>query len=349
MNSDDRRSPLDPDANPSGRRGTLVTTGSSTKYRFRRLIEMVIDAHEMLPPPVLVQSVEDPGPLPSMIDTVRMLTHDEFLRRLATAELLICHAGAGTISEALRIGVPAIVTPRRPELDEIADHHQLELAAALSAAGLIRIAQDSRTLRSLLLDRSTFKEPIRNALNQAPLIERVRRGIADALARGVRPKIALVATSGGHMTELQQMEEAYAGLPHFFVASKPHAVDPGAGRTYVFPSSDRDWRVLLNVPSITRMLMRERPGIVLSTGSGSSIPVIAIARALGARIIYVETITRVVRPSYTARIVSSACDLCIVRWPAVAGRLPGSLLVPAVPEAGATTGGPESTDLSTAQ
>jgi beta-1,4-N-acetylglucosaminyltransferase len=333
MDIADRRPPLTPPARRTGsvvQGGTFVTAGSSTKYPFRRLIDLVLDTHAALPQPVLIQSAESPGPLPTSVSSVRMLTHEDFLQRLAAAQLLICHAGAGTIIEALRLGVPAVVMPRRPDLGEIADEHQLELAAALSALGLIRVAEDSSSLSRLLTDRGTMARPVRHAMNQAPLVEQVKRGIAIAMARGVRAKIALVATSGGHMAELRQLQEAYEGLPHFFVASKPHASDALAGQTYVFPSSDRDWRVLLNVPSIARMLLRERPGIVLSTGSGSTIPVIALARLLGARVIYVETVTRVLRPSFTARVVHAACDLCIVRWPAVASRLPGSMLIPVV-------------------
>jgi beta-1,4-N-acetylglucosaminyltransferase len=313
------------------RRGTLVTVGRSTKYRFTRLVDTVLEVLPMLPQPVFIQHAGLPPESLRGLTGVDMLSHDAFHQRMRSAELLISHAGAGTILEALRAGIPAVVMARRPELGEIADGHQLELAETLSRLGLVEAVTDAPALRSILGTMERRRRPLGDPLNQRQLVERVRIDIASLLRRGVRPRIALVASSGGHMTELLELRAAYEGIPHFYVASD-RLPSGGPGESiHVFPSADRDWRVVRNVPAILRMLLKERPGIVLSTGSSSAVPVIVLARLMGARVIYVESLTRVLHPSLTARVVYPVSDSFIVRWPDVARPFRRALVMAAGP------------------
>lgn len=332
------------------RRGTLVTVGRGTKYRFSRLIDAVLDVLPMLPQPVFIQHAGLAPPRLQGVTGIDFLSHASFHEHLNRAALLICHAGAGTILEALRAGVPTIVMPRQPDLGEIADGHQLELADTLSRLGLIQTAADASALRTLVATLDLRIRPVEDPLNQQQLVEHVRTEIQSQLLGGVHPRIALVASSGGHMTELRELRSAYQDIPHFYVVSD-HLSWHGPGeQTYVFPSADRDWRVVRNAPAILRMLRRERPGIVLSTGSSSAVPVIVLARLLGARVIYVESLTRVLRPSFTARLVYPASDSFIVRWPDAARPFQRAHVVKAGPgpidtamDAGATRSGGRAT------
>jgi beta-1,4-N-acetylglucosaminyltransferase len=59
---------------------------------------------------------------------VRTLPHAEFLREVETADLILGHAGAGTILEALSNAKRLIVVPNRSLMDD----HQLELCEAVA-------------------------------------------------------------------------------------------------------------------------------------------------------------------------------------------------------------------------
>ena len=50
-------------------------------------------------------------------------------RRLSAADLIVCHAGMGTVLTALTAGTPAVVMPRRADLGEHRNDHQLDTAA----------------------------------------------------------------------------------------------------------------------------------------------------------------------------------------------------------------------------
>ena len=51
---------------------------------------------------------------------------------LSESRVMVSHAGAGSILNALRAGKPAVIVPRLKRFQEVFDDHQLELAEALA-------------------------------------------------------------------------------------------------------------------------------------------------------------------------------------------------------------------------
>ncbi len=73
---------------------------------------------------VLAQIGADGQP-PEHVRWVHDLTPEEFERHVAEADLLVSHAGMGTILTALRHAKPVIVFPRRGDRRETRNDHQL--------------------------------------------------------------------------------------------------------------------------------------------------------------------------------------------------------------------------------
>lgn len=118
-------------------------------------------------------------------------------------------------------------------------------------------------------------------------------------------KICIVSSCGGHLTEVRSLMSAYAAYPHFYVLND-QALLPSdmQGRTYFIAHSERDWKFFLNLWEALRILWRERPQVILSTGAGPVVPFSLVGRFLfGCRIVFVETITCIERPSLTGRIM----------------------------------------------
>lgn len=65
---------------------------------------------------------------------------EEFMRQVRDAELLIMHAGAGSILHAAEAGKIPVVMPRRAARGEHVNDHQVELAQALAQAGKVVLA-----------------------------------------------------------------------------------------------------------------------------------------------------------------------------------------------------------------
>lgn len=118
-------------------------------------------------------------------------------------------------------------------------------------------------------------------------------------------KICIVSSCGGHLTEVRALKPAYEKYPHFYILNDKVLLPPNMlGKTFFVTHSERDLLFFMNLWEAFRVLWRERPQVILSTGAGPAVPFSLVGRYLfGCRIIFVETFTRVSSPSLTGRIM----------------------------------------------
>lgn len=69
--------------------------------------------------------------VPDNVDWFRFTSEDAIHKLYRTANVVIAHAGAGTLLTALSYEKPIVVLPRREKHGEHNDDHQIELADAL--------------------------------------------------------------------------------------------------------------------------------------------------------------------------------------------------------------------------
>lgn len=74
------------------------------------------------------------------------------------------------------------------------------------------------------------------------------------------------------------------------------------------------FRFLANAIQSMKILVREKPDVVVSTGPNPSIPISLMAKLFGKRLINVEAVDRIIRPSLTAKILSFFADETWVHW-----------------------------------
>lgn len=64
-----------------------------------------------------------------------------------------------------------------------------------------------------------------------------------------------------------------------------------------------------------KVLIKERPNVIISTGAGVTVPICLIGKLIfKTRIIYIECSAQVYKPSYTGRILYWFSDLFFVQW-----------------------------------
>jgi beta-1,4-N-acetylglucosaminyltransferase len=68
----------------------------------------------------------------------------------------------------------------------------------------------------------------------------------------------------------------------------------------------------------------ERPDVVISTGAGIVVFFCVFAKLFGAKLIFIESMARVERPTLTARLLYPFSDLFIVQWPDLLKYFPGA-------------------------
>jgi beta-1,4-N-acetylglucosaminyltransferase len=146
-------------------------------------------------------------------------------------------------------------------------------------------------------------------------------------------RICIVSSCGGHLTEVRCLLPAYAKYEHFYVLDDSALLPVDMqGRTYFVTHSERDWRTLLNFWEAWKLLRTLRPTVVLSTGAGIAVPFSIVAKLfLKSRIVFIETITRIYKPSLAARLMYWIADDFFYQWESLArffprGRCSGPLI-----------------------
>jgi UDP-N-acetylglucosamine transferase subunit ALG13 len=87
---------------------------------------------------------------PGHMEWTALLRPCDFRQRLYEADAVVTHAGMGTILTALEFGKPVLVMPRRGDLLETRNDHQLGTASAFAEAGLVSVAWNERQLPEVL-------------------------------------------------------------------------------------------------------------------------------------------------------------------------------------------------------
>lgn len=130
-----------------------------------------------------------------------------------------------------------------------------------------------------------------------------------------RPKIALVSSHGGHLTELLELAPAFVDCNIFYYCYDADTTRrlPNAYLTPNRPYSP--WYFLVNLVRLWRIFGKERPNFLVSTGAEIAIPAFIVAKLRGVRSLYIECGAQVTHPSLTGRIVVHLADQFLVQWP----------------------------------
>lgn len=134
-----------------------------------------------------------------------------------------------------------------------------------------------------------------------------------------RRKVLLVCSPGGHLLQLRALGPAYEGLERSWV-TLPGADVEGVlgGERYTVahgPTNRSLTKALRNLRVAWRVIRRERPDAILSTGAALALPFFVVGRLHGCRLVYVESLTRTDSLSLSGRLVSPLADAFFVQWP----------------------------------
>ncbi|MBN2230627.1 MAG: hypothetical protein JW779_13645 [Candidatus Thorarchaeota archaeon] len=71
-------------------------------------------------------------------------------------------------------------------------------------------------------------------------------------------------------------------------------------------------------------LLLYRPRIVISCGTGLTVPIFLVARVLSINTVFIESMSRVESLSMTGRLLLGKTNLFVVQWPNLAAKTPGA-------------------------
>ena len=136
---------------------TFVSIGNA-KQHFKRLLDAVHVHIHLLPQPILIQRGHTPfeSSICAVVDFINM---DKFVDYVAKAEILILHAGAGSILHAMRNKKRPIVMPRCKKYFEHVNDHQVAFARAIHSEGKIILIENESELE-FAIKKTSNSDPI---------------------------------------------------------------------------------------------------------------------------------------------------------------------------------------------
>lgn len=133
----------------------FVTLGTIKPYRFDSLIDAVLGTGLAGPKTVWQVGETNRVELPGTV--VDQTSAEEFRRYATESDIVITHAGVGTILNLLDWGVFPVVVPRRRERGEHVDNHQLQIAALLGSLDIATVTDSNEMEREQVLS-AMFRE-----------------------------------------------------------------------------------------------------------------------------------------------------------------------------------------------
>jgi UDP-N-acetylglucosamine transferase subunit ALG13 len=134
----------------------FVTVG--TQLPFDRLVKAVDDWAAVNAEAAGFAQIGRSAYKPAHMDWVEYLPADMFRRRLEAASLVVSHAGVGNLLLALQARKPILMMPRRSQLNETRNDHQLATAKWLRQMPGVTVVDDTDELVATLR-RGEWKVP----------------------------------------------------------------------------------------------------------------------------------------------------------------------------------------------
>ncbi len=150
---------------------------------FSRLVLRVDEIARMSGERTVVQ-IGMGGTLPQYCEHFAFKPREEVLALQREARVVVCHAGIGSVIDALQSRRPLIVVPRLMQFNEHTTEHQIDLARAVERRGWGRMILDVAELEEAIAHPPDVYESYRPA--REPLVASVRAFVEETAARKAR-------------------------------------------------------------------------------------------------------------------------------------------------------------------
>lgn len=135
-----------------------------------------------------------------------------------------------------------------------------------------------------------------------------------------------IASGGGHWVQLMRLKPAFDDLEVFYVSMDPSAATDIAGRRYYTirdASRKNIWGFGIISLQLLRILLKERPNVVVTTGSAPALVALFLAKKiLRSKTIWIDSIANVEEMSTSGQKARNVSDVWLTQWPHLAGEGP---------------------------
>ena len=131
-------------------------------------------------------------------------------------------------------------------------------------------------------------------------------------------KICLVGSSGGHLAHLYMLKPIWEKNERVWVTFNKEDARSLLASEVMYPCyypSNRSLKALIiNTRIAWKVLRKEKPDVVISSGAAVAVPFFYLGKVFGAKTIYIEVFDRVDKPTMTGKLVYPVTDCFVVEW-----------------------------------
>lgn len=135
-------------------------------------------------------------------------------------------------------------------------------------------------------------------------------------------KIIFISSSGGHFTQLLQLEQLFKKYEYLLITEKNQVVSGLSNKynikflKYFTRKKIFSFPLIFIYNSILSLyyIIVFKPDFIISTGAGATVPMCYIGKMLGKKIIFIESYARKSSKSLSGKLIYPISYLFIVQW-----------------------------------
>jgi UDP-N-acetylglucosamine:LPS N-acetylglucosamine transferase len=143
--------------------------------------------------------------------------------------------------------------------------------------------------------------------------------------------VLLVGSSGGHLAQLLALRSWWEDRERSWVTfPTPDAESQLSGERVTwayYPTTRNIPNLIRNMGLAFRLLRKDKPSVILSTGAGVAVPFFVLGWLRGIPTVYLEVYDRIDSPTLTGRLCRPLTRLFLVQWEEQRKFYPGSVVV----------------------
>lgn len=131
-------------------------------------------------------------------------------------------------------------------------------------------------------------------------------------------KIGLICSHGGHWSETCQLFESFADYDVFvatYHSARANDVQRLARTYFTDDIGTSVWRMARATVWAAKILLRERPDVLISLGAEIAIPFFYLAKVFNIKTLFIESWCRISTLSKTGQLLYPIADEFWVQWP----------------------------------
>lgn len=144
-------------------------------------------------------------------------------------------------------------------------------------------------------------------------------------------KVTLVCSSGGHLSQLLALrpwwdkhDRTWVTFPTLDAQSK---LSEESVTWAAHPTTRNIPNLLRNFVIACRLMARDRPDVIVTSGAGVAVPFMWVARFFGVATVYLEVFDRIDTATLSGRLCRPVTDLFLAQWPEQLQHYRGSVLL----------------------